>query len=470
MRMNHVLDRSLPEVARSLRARAVSAVELAEEALARIDRLDATLHAYKHVEAERTLEDARRADAMLAHPDGAPPLCGLPVSVKDLYGVHGFPTYAGTARRLPDAWARDAWLVARLRTRGAVIVGKTHTVELAYGAVGINPHWGTPWNPWDEKVHRIPGGSSCGAGVSLLEGSALVALGTDTGGSIRIPAGMTGTVGHKTTFGRWSVEGVVPLSTTLDSVGGLTRTAADSAWFFGAVDPAWWGRPDALLTSLAAVDAPRVRVPRCAVWDDCASDIADVLHAALDELAASGWRVEEADGSLLDEATQLYLTGGIAGAESRAFLERDLPEWPAILHPTVGRRLEKARAITSESYAAAMAERWAMVGRAPVLFGTADVLALPTSIATPPPVADLAELARYVEANVAALRPTCPVSILGACALTLPVGRDASGMPVGLQLVARGGADEALLGVAMTAERVLGTPRERLGDPPMAGR
>jgi aspartyl-tRNA(Asn)/glutamyl-tRNA(Gln) amidotransferase subunit A len=467
--MSDVLELPLTEVAHALRARTVSAVELAGEALGRIERLDPVLHAYKHVDPERTLDDARRADWILAREDAPPPFCGIPVSAKDLYGVAGFPTFAGTARRLPDVWSQDAWLVARLRAQGAVIVGKTHTVELAYGAVGINPHWGTPRNPWDAEVHRIPGGSSCGAGVSLLEGSALVALGTDTGGSIRIPAGMTGTVGHKTTFGRWGVAGVVPLSTTLDSVGGLTRTVADSAWFFGAVDPAW-GEPDALLASLAASAVPTLKVPRCSLWDDCAPDIAGVLRAALDELAAAGWRIGEGDGSLIDQAGHLYLYGGIAGAECRAFLARELPEWPAILHPTVGSRLEKAQPLTSTAYASAMAERWAMVARAPGLFGDMDVLALPTCILTPPPVAELAALPRYLETNVAALRPTCPVSILGACAVTLPVGRDDAGMPVGLQLVARAGEDEALLAAAAMAERVLGTARERLGDPPISRR
>ncbi len=130
-----------------------------------------------------------------------------------------------------------------------MFVGKTHTVELAYGAVGMNPHWTTPRNPWDAGTHRIPGGSSAGAGVSLWEGSALVALGSDTGGSVRIPASLTGTVGHKTTKGRWPTDGVVQLSATLDTVGALTRSVADSVHFFGAIDPAW-GDPAALLDHL----------------------------------------------------------------------------------------------------------------------------------------------------------------------------------------------------------------------------
>ncbi|NIR35760.1 MAG: amidase, partial [Actinobacteria bacterium] len=165
----------------------------------------------------------------LAADDDPPPLTGIPISVKDLYGVDGLPTFAGTTRALPERWSRDAWLVRRLRDAGAIIVGKTHMVEMAFGGVGLNPSWETPRNPWDAGTHRIPGGSSSGAGVSLWEGSALIALGSDTGGSIRIPAALTGTVGQRTTKGRWPTTGVVPLSPTFDTVGALTRTVEDSA-------------------------------------------------------------------------------------------------------------------------------------------------------------------------------------------------------------------------------------------------
>ncbi len=261
--MTDCIDQPLARVAEALRRRDVSSVELVKEALSRHHDHGPGLQAYKHVDAQAAMRAALLADDLLASESGGP-LCGIPVSVKDLYGVEGMPTFAGTARRLPLSWETDAWLVAQLRGQGAVFVGKTHTVELAYGAVGINPHWGTPRNPWDAGAARIPGGSSCGAAVSLWEGSALVALGTDTGGSIRIPASMTGTVGHKPTYERWSVAGVVPLSTTLDSVGALTRTVEDSAYFFGAIDSAW-GDSNALLRHLStSVPAGlRFAVPKC---------------------------------------------------------------------------------------------------------------------------------------------------------------------------------------------------------------
>ena len=465
--MTEILERPLAHVAEALRRGELSAGELVEEAIRRHESTEESLQAYKHWDPQSAREAAGRADERLATDPASPPFCGIPVSVKDLYGVEGLPTFAGTARRLPEEWETDAWLVSRLRGQGAVLMGKTHTVELAYGAVGINPHWGTPWNPWDADTQRIPGGSSCGAGVSLWAGSALLALGSDTGGSIRIPASMTGTAGHKITYARWSVAGVVPLSTTLDTVGGLARSVEDSVFFFGAIDPAW-GDPQALFAKIEPMSSIRIAVPRCGIWDDCQIDIADVLHSALAALDSAGWERIEVDGSLLDEALNLYMTGGIAGAECLAFLARDLPGWLEILHPTVGDRLAGSPSLDSDRYCDSMAGRDNMVAQAGTLFERADVLALPTAIVTPPVVSELDDMERYVETNGAALRPTCPVSMLGLCALTIPVGLDRAGMPVGLQLVAPGGRDEALLGAALAAEKALGTARERLGVPPRA--
>lgn len=464
--MTHPLDRPLAALAANLRRREVSAAELVDEAIRRHEGHGSHLRAYKFFDTDGARTAARRADGMLARGPDAPPLCGLPVSVKDLYGVDGLPTFAGTAHRLPRRWERDAWLVARVRAQGAVVVGKTHTVELAYGAIGINPHWGTPWNPWDPEVQRIPGGSSSGAGVSLHEGSAVLALGTDTGGSIRIPASMTGVVGHKTTKGRWPTEGVVPLSGTLDTVGGLARSVADATWFFGSVDPRH-GNPEALLRGLAeGAEAYRVGVARCRIRDDCAPDIADRLDGALGELEAAGWSLREVDADLLDRAVDLYLRGGIAGVECLRFLEGELPDRIEGLHPIVGRRIRAAALRTPEEYTDALAEREILAAAAPALFDDIDALVLPGAILSPPPVDDLRDMDAYVAANTAALRPTSPANILGLCALTLPVGLDDAGLPVGMQLVAPGRADEALLGVALAAEGVLGTGVERLGMPP----
>lgn len=464
--MGHPLDRPLAGISLALRDGEISASELVEEAIRRHESRSPRLHAYKLFDSEGARAMAGRADALLASREDVPPMCGIPFSAKDLYGVEGLPTFAGTPRRLPARWSADAWLVARLREQGAVLTGKTHTVEMAYGGVGLNPNWETPRNPWDAGTHRIPGGSSSGAGVSLAEGSAVVALGTDTGGSIRIPASMTGAVGHKTTRGRWPTDGVVPLSHTLDTVGALTRSVEDAVWFFGSIDPGE-GDPPGLARRLAgrAGEGIRIGVPDGGIWDTCQADIAAVLRASLEELAGAWWPIDATDGALLDEACDLYMTGGISGVESLGFLRAELPGWLDILHPIVGKRIEAAAARTPDEYRAALAERERLAASAGSLFGGADVLALPTHLLTPPAVEGLSELERYSEVNAVTLRPTAPVSMLGLCAVTLPVGRDASGMPVGLQLVAPAGQDELALAAALAAEGVLGYASTRLGTP-----
>ncbi len=463
-----MISRSIADVASALRGGKFSATELMTAALDRHAQFGERLQAYKLFDAERALESARVADQLLANDSDPPPLTGIPISVKDLYGVDGLPTFAGTPRQLPEKWSRDAWLVAQLRSAGAITVGKTHMVEMAFGAVGINPHWGTPWNPWDDETHRIPGGSSSGAGVSLWEGSALIALGSDTGGSIRIPAAFTGTVGQRTTRGRWPTEGVVPLSHTLDTVGALTRTVEDHIYFFGCVDPQW-GDPQLLLEQLATTKLANVRtaVPQCGIWDHCERDIADELDGVLSHLDRHAGSLVEIDGGLLDDAFELS-TGRrpIASTECRAFLESELPGWLDILHPIVRSRVEQVLAPGDPEYQTALADHRSMAKQADKLFDDADILVLPSNVVSPPPVADLADLNRYGEANAAILRPTYPISVLGLTAISIPVGIDGNGMPIGLQLVARGGQDEALLGVALAAEREFGTASQSLGHPP----
>ena len=457
--MNEMLSRSIADIASALRSGEFSATELMTAALDRHGQFGERLQAYKLFDADRALESAREADQLLASGDDAPPLTGIPISVKDLYGVDGLPTFAGTPRQLPEKWSRDAWLVAQLRGAGAITVGKTHMVEMAFGGVGINPNWDTPWNPWDAETHRIPGGSSSGAGVSLWEGSALIALGSDTGGSIRIPAAFTGTVGQRTTRGRWPTEGVVPLSHTLDTVGALTRTVEDYIYFFGCVDPQW-GDPQMLFERLTTTELANVRmaVPQCGIWEDCELDIVDELDGVLSHLSNHAGSFVEIDGGLLDDAFELS-TGRrpITSTECRAFLETELPEWLDILHPIVGSRVAQGLTLDDPEYLAALEDHRSLVNQAPKLFDEADILVLPGNVISPPHVADLADLDRYGEANAAILRPTYPISALGLTAISIPVGIDGNGMPIGLQLVAPGGQDEALLGVALAAEREFGT-------------
>lgn len=452
-----ILDRPLADIARALRGGETTARALLETATARRTSRRPALDAWCFIDPAAE-EAADRADRRLrgdAHEPG--PLCGLPVSVKDLYGVGGQPVWAGTARPLPERWSAEGWLVSELRRQGAVIVGRTTTVELAYGAVGTNPHHGTPRNPHDDAHHRIPGGSSAGAGVSLVEGSAVVALGTDTGGSIRIPASLTGTVGLKTTVGRWPTDGVVPLSTTLDTVGALTRSVADAAWFFAAVDPRW-GDPARFVAEPpdSAAQPLRLGRPTARILSDADPSIVGVVEGALARLADAGAATSTAiDGRLVDEAESLYMEGCIVAAECSRLIAEELPEWADLLDPRVAARLRDAPGLDSPRYLGDQARRESLAARASELFAEVDLLVWPTHLDRPARVAELDTIERYLAVNRRLLSSTCVVNTLGLCALTLPVGTDDSGMPVGLHLVAPAGRDEALLRAALRVEQAL---------------
>lgn len=465
---------SIATIAASVRSGKSTARSLAEDAINRHAASD--LGAYIFFDAEGARAQADAVDAAVARGDDPGPLAGVAVSVKDLYGVEGLPIRAGTRRELPERWRHEGFLVSALRQLGAVIVGKTHTVELAFGGVGLNPNTGTPVNPWDAGQHRVPGGSSSGAGVSLWEGSARIALGSDTGGSVRIPASATGVVGHRHTTGRWPTTGVVPLSTTLDTVGLLTHTAEDSLYAFGIIDrlaghkpPTGVQHPRAARTpETASLDGLRIGIPRTGLWHETQPGVAAVASRTLAELESAGARLVEVDAPELHEAGERYLAGELVQPERSESLERHLPGWTAILDPTVGKRLESAQQVSAVEYVAILRLRRRLSGsiHARMEADKVELLATPTLPITPPPLAALRELDVYRAVNRDMLSGTGPASMLDMCAVSLPAGLDEHGMPVGLQLIGRTGTDHDLLSRAAAAESVLGTNLERLGVPP----
>jgi aspartyl-tRNA(Asn)/glutamyl-tRNA(Gln) amidotransferase subunit A len=412
---------------------------------------------------------AAAADAAFAAGLDHGPLQGVPVSVKDIYGAAGYPTFAGSPKRLPAAWEKDGAMVSALRRSSAVISGKTHTVEFAFGGLGVNSHWETPRNPWDGGAHRVPGGSSAGAGVSLIEGSAFVAFGSDTGGSVRIPASFTGNVGIKVTIGRWPTSGIVPLSHTYDTPGILVRTVADLAFAFAALDPLARGYRDASpAVDPADVSGVRIGVTKDFFWDDLSPGIGDRVTAAIEALGAAGAHVVSIpfpEPGALGGTT----VGSIAGAEVHAFLSEQLPEWLETLDPVVAPRIHAGGETTADEYLIQRRRAAELARAANARLAEVDVVAVPTTAVTPPKLADIGDLDAYREVNIKALRNTIPGNLLELCAITMPVGLDEEGMPVGMQLLARGHSEERLIAVALAAERILGTSAERLGRPPLGG-
>lgn len=460
-----MIDASLPDITAALRDGSLSAESLAEGALARQERFAGVLGAYKSVDQEITRRQARAAAAAFAAAADLGPLQGVPASVKDLYGVSGFPVFAGTARRLPASFEAEGPVIASFQRQLGVVTGKTHTVEIAFGGLGTNAHWGTPRNPWDAEAHRVPGGSSAGAGVSLCEGSALIAFGTDTAGSVRIPAAMTGTVGLKLTQGRWPIDGIFPLSPTLDTPGILARTVTDAALGFRALDKAL-GRGT---HAASAIDLSSIRlgVPEAFFWDECSPGVAEGVREALGALEKRGVRLVPFRLPETDEATLYFRKGGLAAAEAYAFVRYEAPHVLDDGDPNVGQRMAEAGTLPAHEYLHRRRRLAVLATSANDRFADVDAFATPTVPITPPTIEEVAKTEQYRPLNLLALRNTSIPSLLGLCAITLPVALDKAGMPVGLQLVMQGRREARLLDLATAAEAALGTARQRLGTPPL---
>ena len=464
--MAELMSRPLVEIAQELRERRLTSQEVVEAAIARHERFGERLRAYCLWTAEKARKTAKTADAAFASGATVGPLQGVPISIKDLYATAGFPCFAGSSRRLPaDPWEKDGPIVATIRRQLGPIVGKTHMVEFAFGGTGLNSHHGAPYNPWDAATHRSPGGSSSGAGVSLLEGSAFLALGSDTAGSVRIPACMTGTVGLKVTIGRWSAEGVVPLSHTFDTPGLLARSVSDAAYGFAALDPRM-GDPVAFIAkSNRTLDGVCIAVDDPFFWNDCDPGIAETVKGAVDALASEGAVLRPLTLPEATEAYAVFLEGGLSAVELRSFLDQELPEWLDQLDPIMASAVRGAENVSAREYLGRLARLKSLAGRAAHRFDGIDVIATPTLCLTPPVLAEVSDADAYLRVNRRIVRNTVAVNYLGLCAITLPVGLDKAGMPVGLQLIAPAWAEERLLAIALAAERVLGTATERLGIP-----
>jgi aspartyl-tRNA(Asn)/glutamyl-tRNA(Gln) amidotransferase subunit A len=465
--MADTLSLPISEIAALFAEGKLKARALAEEAIANHERFGADLMAYSQWTPEHARKCADAADAAFAAGMRAGPLQGIPTSIKDLFAVAGFPTYAGSPRRLPSKFEIEGPLVANLRRQLPTVMGKTHMVEFAFGGTGENAHHGTPRNPWDAAAHRSPGGSSSGAGVSLCEGSALLAFGTDTAASVRLPAAFTGNAGLKLTKGRWSTDGIVQLSSTLDTPGILARSTADAAFSFAALDPDL-GDGFAFLRGIpSSVSGIRIGIADSWFWDGCENGIDDVVRQAIDALARAGAAVKEAPLPEVRDIWALYMEGGLSAIELRAFLDRELPDWLPTIDPVNEPGLKNAGNLSALDYLSRLSRMREAAKRAAVRFDDVDVIAAPTVMFTPRILTAKAGAEDFWAHNRNIVHNTMPANYLVLCAATLPVGLDRAGMPVGLQLMARGGDDERLVAVACAAERVLGKPRDILGAPSM---
>lgn len=440
----------LTAFASRLRAGELSAEDVTRAYLARIELLNPKLDAFEHVAADAALHQARAVDALLAAGVDLGPLMGVPVAVKDLFAVDGFPA-ATAGSRLPvqDIIGSEGPFIHTLKRAGCVILGVTKTVECAFGASGINTVRGTPWNPWDPRVQRLPGGSSSGSAVAVASGLCAFAIGTDTGGSVRVPAALCGIFGLKTTVGVWPTQGVFPLSTTLDSIGLLTRNADDAAVAFSALSA------DVEKVAPAPVNGLRLARVRGYVEEDTDPMVAEAFETAVVRLQEAGVFIE--DMPLPEAEEREWIVPIVLGTELIATLGRDRFEaYRAEMDPVVARRIEASLDVPADQYVRALRRLKQLADIARVRLSQVDGWVLPTCAVPPLPVECFT---RADEGMVLAKRVTrCsqPGNILGLCGVNVPLTRHGA-LPVGLQLLCAPNAETQALSVAVTLETVLGS-------------
>lgn len=440
------------EAAALLRSRRASAVELVHACADRIARLDGELVAFITNSVETAMADARVADEELAHGMDRGPLHGIPVALKDLFDVAGVRTTAGSRILANSLAVRSSTVAERLRNAGAIFVGKTNLHEFAFGVTNQNPHFGAAKNPWDRS--RIPGGSSGGTAIAVATGMCFLSPGSDTGGSIRIPAALCGVAGLKPTFGRVSLRGVVPLSWTLDHAGPLARSVRDLAIAlqvvagYDAEDPGSVDVPvDDYLGGLEeGARGLRVLVPAEHFFDDCDSEVERAVRDAVAVLEREGARVVEAG---LPQVSLLAAQRPIISADAAAYHRDDLREHADDIGTDVLERLRAGVSVTGTDYARARRDRDALRRAWIELLREYDVIATPTTrIAAPPREGeDAIAAAARLTAN------TSPFNLTGLPALSVPCGFTASGLPVGLQLAAGPWREATLLRAARAYER-----------------
>jgi aspartyl-tRNA(Asn)/glutamyl-tRNA(Gln) amidotransferase subunit A len=436
---------------RDLEAGRTSSRELVEQALARIaDPAGEGARAFLKLYADSARADADHADRLRKSGVRRSIVDGLPISVKDLFDVAGDVTRAGSKilAGAPPAQA-DAPAVARLRAAGAVIVGRTNMVEFAFGTTGLNAHYGTPRNPWDRKTGRVPGGSSSGAAVAQADGMCVMALGSDTRGSIRQPAALCGVVGFKPTQRRVPREGAFPLSFTLDSIGPL----ANSVDCCAAYDAVLSAEPHQALPQMNARGL-RLLVPRGSLIEDLDAEVAAAFEASLERLAAAGAVVTRQPVAAFDRQQEYFKGGGFAGAEAWA-IHRRWQDRISEYDPTVGKRLLMVRDASAADYVELGLLRQAYIAEVEATLAPFDAFLMPTTPCVAPTIAQVsAGEEEFFRWTMRILRNVGVVNFLDGCAATLPCHAQGSA-PVGLSVCGPAMSDRHVLATAKAIEGVL---------------
>jgi aspartyl-tRNA(Asn)/glutamyl-tRNA(Gln) amidotransferase subunit A len=442
---------TLASLAEDLARGRTSSRKLVDDCLARIaDPAGEGQRAFIHVDAEAAIEAAEAMDRLREVKAAPSPFAGIPVSIKDLFDINGQVTRAGS-RALDDSAPAeaDAPVVARLRRAGFIVIGRTNMTEFAYSGIGVNPHFGTPKGAWQRSVGHVPGGSSSGAAVSVVDRMAHGALGTDTGGSCRIPAAFNGIFGFKPTQRRVPLDGGVPLSFTLDSFGPLARTVGCCA----VLDAVLADEPVTPLQP-RSIKGMRLAVPTTVALDDLEEAVARTFERALETLSRQGALIERIAVPEFLDVGVMNTKGGFAAAESYAWHRYLIVSHGEVYDPRVAMRILRGEAISAADYIDLLEMRKSLIARSTVRLAPYDALVLPTTANTPPRIADLADDKAFTAANLLALRNCTLINMIDGCAISLPCHREGE-VPVGLMLAAAGGSDRRIFELAAAMEAVI---------------
>lgn len=443
---------SIAEVSQLLRGREISPVELTQLCLQSIARLNPNLNAFITVTAESALAEARQAEAEIQNGRWRGPLHGVPLALKDLFDTAGVRTTAASAvfnNRVPN---QDSEVVRRLKSAGAILLGKLNMHEFAYGGSGVISFFGAARNPW--SYEHIAGGSSSGSAAAVAAGMCYGALGTDTGGSIRLPAAYCGAVGLKPTYGRVSTRGVIPLSWSCDHVGPITRSVADAALMLQAIagydaeDPTSVDVPVPDYSAALRGTAPlRLAIPRAHFYEQLDPETESAMAAALSEIGKMATSIREVELPAASDTLVLR-------AEAYAYHFETPKKSPELYQPDTLRRIRSGQEISAVDYIRTrrqMEEHRRSIGR---LFKSIDVLITPTSPVQPPSIAELLDdIENLRSREIAMLRNTRPFNALGLPTISIPCGLTKMGLPIGMQITGAPWAEGTVLHLAHAYEQ-----------------
>ncbi len=443
---------TIAELNTLLASRKITSRQLVEQSLAAIkDPAGEGARTFLLVHETEALAAADRIDAQRRSGAKLPPLAGIPVSIKDLFDEAGVVTLAGSTLLVgAPAATRESTVVERLKKAGAIIVGRTNLVEFAYSGIGINPHYGTPKNAYDRAAGRIPGGSSSGAAISVTDGMVAGAIGTDTGGSIRIPAALNGIVGFKPTARRVPLDGVLPLSKSLDSGGPLAKTVADCVLLDHVL-----AAETSSIPAAANLRGLRLGVPKTVVQDDLAPAVASAFSAALERLSSAGAHVMELPMAELAQAAAVSPRGAFSSFEAFSFHREWLKANANKYDPRVLARFRPGQEISSAEYNALVQLRENFIRSIDRAASGYDALLMPTVPDTAPTIAEASkDDESYFRINGRMLRNTSIVNLFDGCALSIPC-HEPGGAPVGLMIAGSQNSDRRVLAVGLAVEGVV---------------